>query len=194
MGKIEARLIELYQTLPARSLRTLLDHTTVERDSNGAPVAGENELARAREVLTCWLRQAESELGIGGEETPQNEIHRVQAMIGTCPECDQNDGIVIVNGERWVVCHTHFTRWKRADSYLDFHQGKGFSVVTAKQPGVLRYSEIEHHHAECLQESKWELFKMEVDFAVHHPLLWAISLPIDIYRALFRRHNVGARA
>lgn len=167
MKRKEARLIELYHTLPVRSLRTLLDYTTFERDANGAPAAGMNKLARAREVLNCWLEQGEEDLQLSSN-CEQNEFHREQEMIGVCPECDQNDGIVIVRGDRWVVCHEHFVRWKAEDNFLDFYTRKGFTVVTAAAPGVLRYTEIEFRLSRCLAPSKLDRLRFNawVEFAV----------------------------
>lgn len=191
MKKSKARLIDLYHTLPVRSLRTLLDHTTVDRDSNGAPLPGTNELARAREVLACWLKQAEDELHLrSAPNSLQNEIHREQGFIGTCPQCDQNDGVVVLNGERWAVCHAHFTRWKAPDFCFDAQARHGFSVVTPDKAGVLRYTEIENHPAECLAPSLTSTLRFEIPLALESLWIWfraiVFTLPVEICRALFR--------
>lgn len=190
MKKKTARLIDMYHTLPVRSLRTLLDHTTIERDSNGAPLPGTNDLARAREVLTCWLKQAEYELNLGGPDTPQNEMHREQVFIGTCPQCDQNDGVVVLNGERWAVCHEHFSRWKAPDWGFDAHERNGFPVVTPEQPGVLRYAEVEYHLANCIRPSLANRLRFEIPLAFETLWIWfraiVFDIPVAVLSALFR--------
>ena len=99
-------------------------------------------------------------------------------------QCDQNDGIVIVGGERWVVCHEHFVRWKGDEDFLDYFRDKGFTVVMPSAAGILRYTEIEHHfalswlsnylgHARVKVEVMWDLFSYHV-----------LKLPIRLLRRL----------
>ena len=190
----EAKLVELYRTLPARSLRTLLEHTIVKRDDTGRPLPGTNDLARAHEVLSAWLKEAEIKLGVDTSgQDGQNEIHRVQAMIGTCPVCDQNDGVVVVKGEPWAVCHDHAVRWKAEKDFLDYRYEHGFSVVITDKPAILWYDEIDLNYANCLAPARigsaWE----KLESAFHWCRIWSVfaaTLPIDLFRAVV----ISARA